>query len=184
MFFDERKGVPYSRSRPDPVVVIRNGGIFSILEDTYENWKINWNGEVQFGYTFDLMGSAGLNSPLSIQVPILDLSATWLPNGVTFDLSRRFNNRVNQLIRFVQMRDLLVPNGTLFIMTRAGIQEALDNNEPRSFVLGYSGVEPTPVGTYTPLTLNPPELWLPSILKAVRPPDPVRVSRYARPWVI
>jgi hypothetical protein len=184
ILLDEKKGVPYLRSRPDPAIFIRNGGVFSVLEDSCESWKVNWNREANFGYTFEPNGRENLNSQLSIQVPILSISDTWLPNGATFDLSRRLNNRVNQLIRFVQVKELLVPYGTLFILTRPGIQEALDHNESRSFVIGYSGAEPTPVGKCTPLTSNPPEMWLPNILKAVRVPDPVRVSRYARPWVI
>ena len=187
MFFDETKGVSYSRSSLDPVILIRNGGIFSLLGDTCESWKINWNREnkdTKYGYSFELTARVSLQSPLNVQVPVLNISDTWVQHGVTFDLSRRLKNRVNQLLRFVQMRDLLVPNGTLFLMTRTGIHEALEYNEPRSFVIGYSGVEPTPVGNYTPLTLSPPEMWLPNFLKPIRPSTPVRVSRYARPWVI
>lgn len=179
-FLDEQVGVPYSRPGSAPVVSNGRRGVLSILGDSCESWKINWSNAD--GYSFGLIGRADIDQPTNIHLPVLTLSGSW-PPGAPFDLSRRLKNRVSQLIRFAREKELLVPNGTLFLLSGYGVQEALIRNTPWSFVLGYSSVEPTPVGNYTQITLNPPDLGLPSI-QAIRSPDPVRVSRYTRPWVI
>lgn len=176
-------------SRPDisvPVVSVRMGGLVVDFEHMCEKWHTRWDKiEGRFTFHFELSDTAEIADPLNLTVPIVKFTDRWFKSrGMEFDLSRRIDNRIFQLTKFLGDKGILVPNGTLFIVTRAGIIEALANNWSWSLIIGYSAVEPQPQFQCNRMYLNTPTLRLPKNLEVVKPPEPPRVSRYERPWVI
>jgi hypothetical protein len=169
-----------------PVVSTGMGGVLVNFERRLEKWHIEWNNvDGKITYHFNLSDTMGLTDPLNLMLPVVKFTDRWSrARGMNFDLSRLINNRVGQLLRFLGDKWLLVPNGTLFIVTRAGIKTSLADNRSWSLIIGYSAVEPEPKFQCKPMYSDTPELRIPKSFEVVQAPDPPRLSRYERPWVI
>jgi len=184
---DELNVVRYSR--PDvskSVVSAATGGILVDWEDNCETWHIQWEKvDRKFVSHFEFRVKNKLNDPSKPSIPVARFTDRWFKSrGMEFNLAHRIDTRVNQLLRFVHEKLVIVPNGTLFFVTRAGIREALANNSSWKLIIGYSEVEPQPEFSCTPLYFGIPELKLPKSLEVLMALEPPRLSRYERPWVI
>lgn len=179
--------VHYSRPTTEvSVLAMGRGGLFVTMRDKCEHWKITWKRtEVgRYKYDFEHRGDLGLSDPLKLLLPVLRFSDKWFgSHGQEFNLDRLINNRANQLLRFAMENGIVVPGGTVFVVTREGIKESLVSNSSWSLVMGYSVIEPTPGFQFTPMYSNIPVLRLPKSLTALKE-EVRRVSRYERPWVI
>lgn len=186
---DGLRVVPYSRAAAsDTVVSVGVGGLLVNWEDTCEKWHTKWdkteNG--RFEFHFERQDHVTLSEPLKLTLPVLKITDRWFKaNGRVFDPMRTMGNRVNQLTRFLGDKGILIPGGTLFIVTRPGVKASLADSKSYSLVLGYSTVEPEPEFHCTPMHYSDiPDLWVPKSLGVISEPRPPRVSRYERPWVI
>ena len=184
----ESAGVLCSRSSPTPVISIGQGWVLATWDLKWDYWKIKWEKtENTFKPHFQLESQADLRTPLLLHLPALDFEgqSQWLANqGKPFSFTRALNQRVDQLLLFSKEKLVSGPGGTLFIITRPGIQEAVERNQAWRLILGYSMVEPEFKIPVQPMTSQPLDLWLPKWVSVSKPSDPIRVSRYTRPWVI
>jgi hypothetical protein len=183
---DGLRVVNYSRaSASDTVVSVVMGGLTVYRGSTCEDWKTKWDKTQQnrFEYHFEHRAQMVLSDPLSLTLPILNITDRWhVAQGREFNPLRSMENRVSRLVKFLGDKGLLVPGGTLFFATRPGIRSSLADSHSWSMIMGYSLVEPKPEFSCT-LMPDTPDLWLPRSLEVIVTPV-VRRSRYDRAWVI